>query len=128
MTKVVLNKSGSFMLSERAIQFLEFHNAFKDDRQKMDLEHYKKWSFKDPNFQYIGDFCLSRDDYSLVDCVLRLKDKASTFNSKLVVEEAIGELNKDFFIGEYDGMEIIFYSQEEAEKYSCCGYNHWNYV
>ena len=125
MVKVVLNNCyGGFSLSKDAIEFLERNHAFEDERQKLELSWYKDWASKNPENEkyYVGDFCLRRDNPVLVECVSVLKEKANTRFSELVVED----VDDDFYIGEYDGLERVFYSQQEAEDFSFEGFPELN--
>lgn len=65
------------------------------------------------------DFGIPRDNPLLVECVETLKQDAYKPGiSNLVVEEYNGKLDKDFFIGDYDGYEAIFESGKEADEYN----------
>ena len=91
MTKVVLNDSEyGFSLSKKAIDYLEENNAFKDARQKMDLDFYHKWLRKNPEKDFIGDFNISRDNPVLIHCIELLKKEANSCYSNLKIVEYEG--------------------------------------
>lgn len=120
MTLVVINKNkGFFKLSKKAIAYLEEHESFKTEREKWELNYFKK-----NGYNYLNDFGLKRDNPFLLDCVKSLKEQASNPSCDLQIVLVDGTLDKDFFIGDYEGIEKIFYSKEEAEIYSQTGY--WN--
>ena len=119
MTKFVIsNCYGGFGLSNKAISWLEEYKAFNTPELKEGLERTKKW-IKDCNESGSpDDMMLKRDNPLLVQCIETLGREASNECARLVVAEEEGKLDEDFFIGNYDGLEFICYSYEEAEARS----------
>lgn len=120
MTKVVINQCyGGFTLSKKAIDWLEEHGVFNTPYLQENLLRTKKWMKESEENYTPDDMYIARDNPLLVECVETLKeDSFKQGISKLVVEEWKGTLDKDFFIGDYDGYEDIFYNEGEADDYS----------
>lgn len=120
MAKVVINKCyGGFTLSKKAIDWLEERGVFNTPYLRLNLLSFKKY-MKETMVDYNpDDLGIPRDNPVLVECVETLKQDAFKQGvSNLVVEEEGGKLDKDFFIGNYDGYEEIFKSEEDADNYS----------
>lgn len=120
MTKVVINQCyGGFTLTKKAIDWLEERGVFNTPYLQEELLRFKKWIKATLDDYNPNDFGISRDNPLLVECIETLKKDAYKHGiSNLVVEEWDGKLDKDFFIGDYDGYEEIFESEEEADNYS----------
>ena len=120
MTKVVINKCyGGFTLSKKAIDWLEERGVFNTPYLNENLKRTKDWMEQSLGNYVYDDMMLRRDNPLLVECVETLKQDAyDRRGSKLVIEERDGSLDKDFFIGNYDGYEEIFKSEKEADNYS----------
>lgn len=120
MTKVVINKCyGGFTLSKKAIEWLEERGVFNTPYLQDELKRVKNWMNQTLVSYAPNDMRIARDNLLLVKCVETLKKEAFYHGvSELVVEEWKGTLDKDFFIGDYDGCEEIFDNEEEADDYS----------
>jgi len=120
MTKVVINKCwGGFTLTKKAIDWLEERGVFNTPQLQKELLCYKQWVKETMCDTNPGDFGILRDNPLLVECVETLgQDAYKRGISNLVVEERDGTLDKDFFIGDYDGYEEIFESEKEAVEYN----------
>lgn len=120
MTKVVINVCyGGFTLSKKAIEWLEERGVFNTPYLNENLKRTKDWMEQSLGNYVYDDMMLRRDNPLLVECVETLKQDAyDRRGSKLVIEERDGSLDKDFFIGNYDGYEEIFKSEKEADNYS----------
>lgn len=120
MTKVVINKCfGGFTLSKKAIEWLEERGVFNTPYLNENLKRTKDWMEQSLENYVYDDMMLRRDNPLLVECVETLKQDAyNSRGSKLVIEECDGSLDKDFFIGNYDGYEEIFGNEEDADTYS----------
>ena len=126
MTKVVINKCfGGFTLSKKAVEWLEERGVFNTPYLQDELKRTKAWMNQTLDSYAPNDMGIARDNPLLVECVETLKKKAFYSGvSDLVVEEVNGTLDKDFFIGDYDGCEEIFDNEEEADDYSLQDYRH----
>ena len=115
MTKVVINVCyGGF-----TIEWLEERGVFNTPYLNENLKRTKDWMEQSLGNYVYDDMMLRRDNPLLVECVETLKQDAyDRRGSKLVIEERDGSLDKDFFIGNYDGYEEIFKSEKEADNYS----------
>ena len=120
MTKVVINDCyGGFSLSTEAVDWLETHGAFNTPQLQRELQSIRKWMGTNDK-----DYCCTdpfeRDNSLLVQCIEELGEKANPRGTatKLIVREENGKLDEDFFIGNYDGNEEIFYDYHSAEAYS----------
>lgn len=120
MTKVVINVCyGGFTLSKKAIEWLEERGVFNTPYLNENLKRTKDWMEQSLGNYVYDDMMLRRDNPLLVECVETLKQDAyNSRGSKLVIEECDGSLDKDFFIGNYDGYEEIFGNEEDADDYS----------
>ena len=120
MTKVVISKCfGGFTLSKKAVEWLEERGVFSTPYLQDELKRAKDWMKQTLDSYVPNDMGIARDNPLLVECVEVLKKDAFYRGvSKLVVEEVDGTLDKDFFIGDYDGCEEIFDNEEEADDYS----------
>ena len=120
MTKVVINKCfGGFTLSKKAIEWLEERGVFNTPDLQDELKRTKAWMKQNLDSYNPDDMGIARDNPLLVKCVETLKRDAFDYRvSNLSVEEVDGTLDKDFFIGGYDGYEEIFDNEEEADEYS----------
>lgn len=120
MAKVVINKCfGGFSLSKKAIDWLEERGVFNTPYLQEELKRTKNWMKQNLKCYVPDDMGIARDNPLLVECVETLKKKAFYSGvSKLVVEDWGGTLYKDFYIGDYDGYEEIFKTEEEADVYS----------
>lgn len=120
MTKVVINNCfGGFTLSKKAIEWLEERGAFNTPYLQENLVRTKDWMAQNSEGYVYDDMMLSRDNPLLVECVETLKQESFKHGSSdLSVEEVDGTLDKDFFIGDYDGCEQIFDNEDEADEYS----------
>lgn len=120
MTKVVINKCfGGFSLSKKAIDWLEERGVFNTPYLQEELKRTKNWMKQNLKCYVPDDMGIARDNPLLVECVETLKKKAFYSGvSELVVEDWGGTLYKDFYIGDYDGYEEIFKTEEEADVYS----------
>ena len=120
MTKVVINKCfGGFSLSKKAIDWLEERGVFNTPYLQEELKRTKNWMKQNLKCYVPDDMGIARDNPLLVECVETLKKKAFYRGvSELVVEDWGGTPYKDFYIGDYDGYEEIFKTEEEADVYS----------
>lgn len=120
MAKVVFNKCfGGFTLSKKAVEWLEERGVFNTPYLQEELKRTKNWMKQNLKCYVPDDMGIARDNPLLVECVETLKKKAFYSGvSELVVEDWGGTLYKDFYIGDYDGYEEIFKTEEEADVYS----------
>lgn len=120
MTKVVINKCfGGFTLSKKVIEWLEDRGVFNTPDLQDKLKRTKAWMKQTLNSYNPNVMGIARDNPLLVKCVETLKRDAFDYRvSNLSVEECKGTLDKDFFIGDYDGNEQICKTENEADDYS----------
>ena len=120
MTKVVINDCyGGFSLSIKAVDWLETHGAFNTPQLQKELQIMRKW-MGTHNTDYCCMDPFERDNPLLVQCVEELGESVNPKGvaTSLIVREEDGKLDEDFFIGDYDGNEEIFYDYYSAETYS----------